>query len=93
MPPEALEPKAIAVEPAPLQTVCVVGVTVILGVGFTTIAAVAVLPVQAMLLVKVGVTVTVPVTGAVPPLTVVNELIAPVPLAPNPMLVVLLVHG
>ena len=89
----AVELKPIAVEPAPLQIVCVVGVTVMAGVGFTIIAAVAVLPVQAILLVKVGVTVTVPVTGAVPALAVVNELIPPVPLAPNPILVVLLVHG
>ena len=83
----------MAVEPAALQTVCVVGVTVMVGVGFTIIVAVAVLPVQTMLLVKVGVTVTMPVTGAVPLFTVVNELIPPVPLAPNPILVVLFVHG
>ena len=84
----------MAVVPTPLQSVCVVGVTVTAGLGLTIIVAVAVLPVQAIeLLVNVGVAVTVAVTGEIPLLTVVNELIAPVPLAPKPMLVVLFVHG
>ena len=39
-----------------------------------------------------GVTVIVAVTGDVPALVAVNEGMLPVPLAPRPMLVLLLVH-
>lgn len=39
-----------------------------------------------------GVTVTVDVTGAVPELVAVNDGMFPVPLAPSPMVVLLLLH-
>jgi hypothetical protein len=44
-------------------------------------------------LVKVGVTVIVAVTGAVPLLVAVNDAISPEPVAGRPMLVVLFVHA
>ena len=43
-------------------------------------------------LLAVGVTMMVAVTGAIPALTAVNDAILPVPVAANPMLVVLLVQ-
>ena len=42
--------------------------------------------------VKVGVTMMVATTGAVPVLVAVNDVIFPVPLAARPILIVLLVH-
>lgn len=49
--------------------------------------------VAAALLVNLGVTVMVPVIGVVPALVPVNTGIVPVPLAPNPIAVLLLLHS
>ena len=58
------------------------------GVGFTVMLNVVELPVQVRpALVKVGVIVTVEVTGELVALVAVNEEISPVPPAPSPMVV------
>ncbi len=58
--------------------------------GFTVMVKVCEGPVQpADRLVKVGITVMVATTGAVVVFVAVKEVISPVPVAPNPMLVVL----
>ena len=70
------------------------GFTVIAGVGFTIMTEVMVVPVHpTALLVKVGVAVTVPVIGAVPPLLGVNDNILPVPELAKPIAMLLFVHG
>ena len=63
-------------------------------VGFTVIVKVLVGPVQEVpSLAKVGVTTIVAITGKVPVLTVVKELMSPVPVAARPILVVLFVQA
>jgi len=63
------------------------------GVGFTVIVNVTGVPVQVSPpLLKLGVIVIVAVTGAVPVFVAVKAPILPVPLAPSPMLVLLLVQ-
>ena len=67
-----------------------VGVTVIIGVGFTLTVNVLTAPGQ---LAAVGVTVNTPAIGAVPELVAVNEgIVLPLPLKPIPIAVVLLFH-
>ena len=77
------------------QIVCDAGAAVAFGVGFTVMLKLLGVPVQLTPpLVNVGVTVMVPLMGAVPLLVAVNvgnEL--PVPLPPNPMVILLLVHA
>jgi hypothetical protein len=76
------------------QMVCDTGAGVAFGVGFTVMVKLLGVPTQLTPpLVKVGVTVTVPVIGAVPVLVAVkvgNEL--PAPLPPKPMVILLLVQ-
>jgi hypothetical protein len=81
--------KAIAVVDPPLQTTCVDGAAVAVGVGFTVIVAVTGAPKQPL---ANGVTVMVDVTGVVPALTAVNDGILPDPEAPRPMVELLLVQ-
>ena len=74
-----------------LQTACDVGVTVIIGVGFTFIVNVFTGPGQVL---AVGVTVKLPAVGAVPVLVAVNELIMlPTPDPSTPIVGLLLVHA
>jgi hypothetical protein len=79
--------KLMAVNVLPLQIVLLVGV-VTLAEGFTVIVKVIGVPLQLLVLVNIGVTVTVAITGAFPALVAVNEGILPVPEAANPMDVV-----
>jgi hypothetical protein len=73
-----------------LHTVCAVGVTVIIGVGFTVMVNVCTGPGQ---LLAVGVTVNIPLVGAEPVLVAVNEAIAdPLPLKPMPIVELLFVQ-
>lgn len=75
-----------------LQIVCEVGNAVALGVGLTVMVKVTGVPTQLTPLVNVGVTVMVAVTGAVVALVAVKVGILPVPLAPRPIDVLLLVQ-
>jgi hypothetical protein len=69
------------------------GMGVTVAVGFTVIVNVDEVPVQLMPpFVYTGVTVMVAVTGEFPVLSAVNEGIFPVPLAPNPIEVVVFVQ-
>jgi hypothetical protein len=71
-----------------LHTVCDVGLTDMIGVGFTLIVNVCTGPRQAL---ACGVTVNTPLVGAVPVLVAVNEaMLLPLPLAPMPIVVLLL---
>ena len=79
----------IGVIAVPVQMVCVAGVAIAFGVGFTVMVNVAGVPTQAP---KAGVTVIVATTGAVPVFTAVKDAILPVPLAAKPMEGVLLVQ-
>ena len=70
-----------------LHTVCAVGVTDIIGVGFTDMVKVCTGPTQ---LLAVGVTVNTPAVWEDPVLVAVNEAIAePLPLAPIPIVTLL----
>ena len=74
-----------------LQTDWLVGVTVMIGVGFTFIVNVFTGPGQ---LFAVGVTVKLPAVGAVPVLVAVNEaILLPTPDANTPIVGLLLVHA
>jgi hypothetical protein len=73
-----------------LHTVCDVGLTDMIGVGFTFTVNVCTGPKHAL---ACGVTVNTPLVGAVPVLVAVNDDIAlPEPLAPIPIVVLLLAH-
>ena len=65
----------------PEQTVCVAGVAVIAGIGFTVMVNVVAAPVQPF---AVAVTDTVATIGAPVELLAVNAEMPPVPLVPNP---------
>ncbi len=80
--------KLIAATDAPLHAVTSKG-RVTVGVGLTFMVNVLEAPLQP---VAVGVTVMVASTDALPVFTAVKADISPVPLAPNPMEVVLFVH-
>ena len=74
----------------PLQTVWLVGVTVIIGVGFTFMVNVFTGPGQ---LLAVGVTTKLPVVCVVPELVAVNDArVEPIPDANTPMVGLLFVH-
>ena len=73
---------------APLQTAILAG-TVTIAVGFTVIVNVEAVPEQPLI---EGVTVIVAITAVVPVLVAVKSGISPIPLAPNPIVVSLLVH-
>ena len=81
----------------PEHMICEVGLAVADGVGFIVIIKVFGVPEQVGVaeieLVNFGVTVIVAVMGAVPVFTPVNDGILPVPLAPNPIAVLLLVQS
>ena len=65
------------------QMLCVPGATVIIGVGFTVILNIWGAPTQPF---AVGVTVNIPVIGAVPVLVAVNDATTPPdPLDPSPI--------
>ena len=90
--PGTLPVKLTAAVALPLHSTCDATAFTV-GTGFTVMVNVCDVPVQVMPpLVKVGVTVIVPVTGAVVKLVAVKLLILPVPLAAKPMLVVLFVQ-
>src|SRR5512136_251126 len=74
----------------PLHTVWL-ATTSTVAVGFTVMVKVIGVPVQVMPLVYTGVTVIVATAGAVPVLMPLNEAILPVPEAPKPIEVLLLV--
>ena len=74
---------------APLHFVWSAGLLTV-GVGLIVMVKVVATPGQ--LLVEVGVTVIVPVIGAFVALVAVNEAISPVPLAANPIAVLLFVQ-
>ena len=77
---------------SPLQTTRLLTLTV--AVGFTTIVKLLGVPTHVTPpLVKLGVTVTVAVTGVVPVLMAVNEEMLPVPLAARPIEVLSLLHA
>jgi len=80
--------KATAAVAEPLQTAWL-GTDATVGEGLTVIAKLVDDPVQPF---TEGVIVIVAVTGVVPLLVAVNELISPVPLAPRPMLVAVFVQ-
>src|SRR3989442_1410907 len=80
---------AIVVMAAPEHFVWLDGVAAALGVGFTVIVNVCDVPVHPL---ATGVTVIVAVTIVVPPFVAVNAAMSPVPLAANPILVVLFVQ-
>ena len=85
VPPVLVVPKIIEVVDALLQTTWLAG-WITCPVGFTVIVKVFVGPVQfTPLLVNVGVTTIVAITGAVPVLTAVNEAMLPVPNAKSPI--------
>lgn len=65
----------------PEQTVCVAGVAVVAGIGFTVTVNVVAGPVHPF---AVAVTDTVATTGVLPVLLAVNAEMPPVPLVPNP---------
>ena len=89
--PDTLDVNASAVVFALLQTVCAVGVTVITGIGFTVMVNVCTAPTQPF---AVGVTVSTPAAEAVLVFVPVKEAIEPpVPLAPIPIVVLLLLHA
>jgi hypothetical protein len=75
------------------QIVCAAGVATAFGVGFTVIVNVRGVPVHSVPpFRKLGVTVIVAVTGAFVVLVAVNEAMLPLPLAPSPIEVLLLVQ-
>ena len=77
----------------PLHNVWSAGLVTV-GVGFMVMVNVLAVPGQVLpALVKLGVTVMVAVMGALVVLMPINEAILPVPLAPKPMLVLLLVQS
>jgi hypothetical protein len=82
---------------APEQIGCEEGVGVIVGLGLTVILKVIGIPeqtgVEAAAFVYFGVTVMVASMGALPVFVAVNTGIVPVPPAPNPMAVLLLLHS
>ena len=83
--------KLIAASVPPLQTVLFVTVLT-LAEGFTSIVKVVAVPAQLVVFAKVGVTVIVAVTGAVPLFVAVNDGKLPVPDAANPIEGVLFVQ-
>jgi hypothetical protein len=90
--PATVPVKLTADVPDPLQSNWSAG-WFTLAVGFTVIVNVLLAPLQVIPpLVNVGVTVIVAVTGVLPALKAVNDGIVLVPLAPSPMLVLLLVQ-
>ena len=91
MVPVTLEENASDVVLIPLHTVWLVGVTVIIGVGFTFMVNVCIGPGQVL---AVGVTVKLPAVGAVPVLVAVNELITlPTPEPSTPIVGLLLLQA
>lgn len=89
VPPAGVLVKFPAATAVPLQTVLLAG-TVTVGVGSTVMVYEEGVPVHPF---AVGVTVMVPLMEAPVPLVPVNEGWFPVPLAPSPMAVLLLVHA
>ena len=90
--PVTSDTKLTVVKAVPPQMVSAV-IAVMVGIGFTVMMKVCSGPVQVTPpLVKVGVNVMVAVTCAVPELIAVKAGTLPVPLAPNPMLVLSLVQ-
>jgi hypothetical protein len=88
--PDTLDAKLILVVLALLHTYWPVGVTVSIGVGFTVTVNTCTGPKQ---LFAVGVTVNTPFTGALPLFVAVKDAIEePLPLAPMPIVVLLLAH-
>jgi hypothetical protein len=84
------EVKLMVVVLALLHTYCPVGVTVSIGVGFTVTVNTCTGPKQ---LFAVGVTVNTPFTGALPLFVAVKlAILLPLPLAPIPIVVLLLAH-
>jgi hypothetical protein len=84
---------SIAAIELPVQILCDEGVALTVGEGFTVLLNVLGAPVHVVLpVVKVGVTVIVAVTAEVLVFMAVNEGMFPVPVAANPMEVVLLVQ-
>lgn len=83
--------KFMAANVLPLHIVLLDGV-VTFAEGFTVIVKVIGVPLQLLVLVNIGVTVTVVTTGAFPVLVAVKEAIFPVPEAANPMDVIVLVQ-
>ncbi len=89
--PATVLPKLIVDVGAVLQSVCVAGVTFIVGVGDTFTVNNFTAPKQVA---AVGVTVNIPVAVTVPVLIAATEAIAvPVPDAPIPIVVLLLAHA
>jgi hypothetical protein len=84
VPPVVLE-LTIVVIAAPEQIVCDAGVATATGVGLTVIVNVIGVPVHVGMLLNIGVTVIVAVTGALPVFVAVNAPILPVPLAARPI--------
>ena len=73
-----------------LHTICEVGVTVMIGVGFTVMVNVCTEPGQPA---TVGVTVKIPLTGAVPVLVTVDDgIVPPEPEESMPIELLLLFH-
>jgi hypothetical protein len=90
--PATAPPKLTAAVLAPLQTIWLLTAFTV-GVGLTVIVKVRGVPVQVTPpLVKLGVTVMVATTGAVPAFTPTKEAMLPVPLAASPIEGVLLVQ-
>lgn len=89
VPPVRLVVKVTAVLAEPLHSTWSAG-SVTWPLGFTVMVKACGVPAQPS---NEGVTVIVAVTGAVPLLVAVNEEMLPVPLAPRPMLVLLLLHA
>jgi hypothetical protein len=83
--------KVTPVVAALLHTVWLVGCAT-WPAGFTVMVKVCAVPTHAVVLVKVGVTVMVATIGAVVVFVAVKEAISPVPEAPKPILVVVLLH-
>ena len=81
----------MAVVGAALQTVWSAG-SLTVGVGFTVMVNVCVGPLQIAVFVKTGVTVMVAVTGVMPKLMAANDAMFPLPVAPNPIVVLSFVH-
>ncbi len=90
-PPVFVVAKFMAANVLPLHIVLLETV-VTLAEGFTVIVNVIGVPLQLLVLVNCGVTVTVATTGAFPKLVAVKEAIFPVPEAANPMDVIVLVQ-
>jgi hypothetical protein len=88
--PDTFDEKLMAAVRKVLHIVCPVGVTVSIGVGFTCTENTCTGPKQ---LFAVGVTVNTPLTTALPVLVAVKDAMAlPLPLAPIPIVVLLLAH-